>query len=175
MNPRIIELMKQALEALEMAQDHWSTYHGLRSKTINDAADTLRAALAEPVQEPPWLRAIDEAMIDHHIGVADSADDYETAKRKLNNLLCHAQDIGAYFAKQAEPVEEPVAWGCFKDGELQVELIGTKTDVDFWVASDEPHMQGMVSGPLYTTLPQRLTAGDNYSDIVSDGGMDPRN
>jgi hypothetical protein len=72
-----------------------------------------RAALAEPqepVQELPWLRAIDEAMIDHHVGVADPADDYETAKRKLNNLLCHAQDIGAHFAKQAEPVQEPVCW-----------------------------------------------------------------
>jgi hypothetical protein len=71
----------------------------------------LKAALAEPVQELPWLRAIDEAMIDHHVGVADPADDYETAKRKLNNLLCHAQDIGAHFAKQAEPVQEPVAYG----------------------------------------------------------------
>ena len=48
--------------------------------------------------------------------------------------------------------QPPVAWGCFKDGELQSELVGTKTDVDFWVASDEPHMQGMVAGPLYTTL-----------------------
>ena len=46
-----------------------------------------------------------------------------------------------------------VAWGCFKDGELQVELVGTKADVDFWVASDEPHMQGMVAGPLYATPP----------------------
>jgi hypothetical protein len=43
---------KQALESLEMAQDHWSTYHGLRSKTIDDAADTLRAALEQPEQEP---------------------------------------------------------------------------------------------------------------------------
>ena len=70
----------------------------------------LRAALAEPVQEPtPWLRAIDEAMIDHHCGVVDASDDYETAKRKLNILLCSAQTIGAHFAKQAEP-QEPVAW-----------------------------------------------------------------
>lgn len=65
----------------------------------------LRAAAqqAEPVA---WLRVIDEAMVTHHLGVADPADDYETAKRKMNNLLCHAQDIGAYFAseQQAEPV-----------------------------------------------------------------------
>ena len=82
----------------------------------------LRAALAEPGPEPwerrvalaeqePWIRVIDEAMVSHHIGVADPADDYETAKRKLNNLLCHAQDIGAYFAKQAGPAQEPDPWG----------------------------------------------------------------
>lgn len=57
---------------------------------------------AEPVA---WLRVIDEAMVVHHLGVADPTDDYETAKRKMNTLLCMAQDIGADFAKQAEPVQ----------------------------------------------------------------------
>ena len=57
--------------------------------------DLRTAALAEPVA---WLRVIDEAMVTHHLGVAEPTDDYETAKRKMNNLLCHAQDIGAYFA-----------------------------------------------------------------------------
>ena len=48
---------------------------------------------SEPAQPEPvaWLRAIDEAMVVHHCGVADPADDYETAKRKLNILLCLAQ------------------------------------------------------------------------------------
>lgn len=63
------------------------------------------AQQAEPVA---WLRVIDEAMVTHHLGVADPTDDYETAKRKMNTLLCMAQDIGADFAKQAEPVQEPV-------------------------------------------------------------------
>ena len=69
----------------------------------------------EPVA---WLRVIDEAMVTHHIGVADPADDYETAKRKMNNLLCHAQDIGAYFAapqRPAEPVQEQA--GCTTEAE----------------------------------------------------------
>jgi hypothetical protein len=38
----------RALEALKIAQDHWNTYHGLRSKTIDDAAATLSEALAQP-------------------------------------------------------------------------------------------------------------------------------
>jgi hypothetical protein len=51
--------------------------------------------------------------------------------------------------------QEPVAWACFKNGELQTELIGTEADVDFWCASDEPEMQGMVKGALYTHPPRR--------------------
>lgn len=74
--------------------------------TDDEVRFALEAALAaapqgEPVQEIAWMRVIDEAMVTHHLGVAAPADDYETAKRKMNNLLCMAQDIGTYFAKQA--------------------------------------------------------------------------
>lgn len=48
--------------------------------------------------ESSWLRAVDEALVTHHLGVAEPTDDYETAKRKLNNLLSHSQSIGEYFA-----------------------------------------------------------------------------
>ena len=34
-----------------------------------------------------WLRAIDEALIVAHIGVANKSDTYEQAKEKLNNLI----------------------------------------------------------------------------------------
>lgn len=47
-----------------------------------------------------WLRAVDEALVVHHIGVANVDDDYETAREKLNKLLCVSQDIEEYFAKQ---------------------------------------------------------------------------
>ena len=56
-----------------------------------------------PAKPVGWLRVIDEAMVVHHCGVADPSDDYETAKRKLNTLLCIAQDIGSYFASQQHP------------------------------------------------------------------------
>lgn len=122
MNDR--KLLEQALEALEL---HAKQYPHMQKGYTVDAITALRERLVQPdplqrltdvqqeieaalapERELPWLRAIDEAMIVHHIGVADPADDYETAKRKVNNLLCHAQDIGAYFAKQAEPDQEPV-------------------------------------------------------------------
>jgi hypothetical protein len=55
---------------------------------------------APPAPSAPdgWMRAIDEAMVVHHVGVADPADDYETARNKLNRLLCVLQDIGALHA-----------------------------------------------------------------------------
>jgi hypothetical protein len=52
-----------------------------------------------------WLRAIDEALVTAHIGVAEPTDDYETAKRKLNSLLVHAQSVGEFFAKDEAQAE----------------------------------------------------------------------
>jgi hypothetical protein len=67
---------------------------------------------------------------------------------------------GAYWKREIDaaleqPEQEPVAWACFKNGELQTELVGTEADVDFWCASDEPEMEGMVKGALYTHPPRR--------------------
>lgn len=117
MSPIQEAAIKMALEALE--ESLYATTDKSQFLAF-EAIAALRAALAEPGPEPwerrvalaeqePWIRVIDEAMVTHHIGVADPADDYETAKRKLNNLLCHTQDIGAYFAKKAEPVQEPLS------------------------------------------------------------------
>jgi hypothetical protein len=63
--------------------------------------------------------------------------------------------------------QEPVAWACFKNGELQTELIGTEADVDFWCASDEPEMQGMVQVALYTHPPRREWRGLTEEEIQS--------
>jgi hypothetical protein len=76
----------------------------------------------------------------------------------------YPEDAGVFYdAKDAlraaleQTVQVPVAWGCFKNGELQTELIGTESDVDFWCTSNEPEMQGMVKGPLYSpcTAPEQ--------------------
>ena len=46
-------------------------------------------ALAQPTPSIPegWLRAIDEALVVAHVGVANKSDTYEQAKEKLNNLI----------------------------------------------------------------------------------------
>jgi len=41
-----------------------------------------------PTIPPGWLRAVDEAMVGSHLGVADASDSYEVAKKKLNDLIC---------------------------------------------------------------------------------------
>ena len=40
-----------------------------------------------------WLRAIDEALVVAHIGVANESDAYEEAKAKLNSLICFHVDV----------------------------------------------------------------------------------
>lgn len=40
-----------------------------------------------------WLRAIDEALVTAHIGVANAHDTYEQAKAKLDNLLGFHVDV----------------------------------------------------------------------------------
>jgi hypothetical protein len=88
----------------------------------------------------------------------------EAAQQALNSLRGYRREIGceqpcdaerALEAALEQPEQEPVAWVCFKNGELQTELVGTEADVNFWCASDEPEMQGMIKGALFTRPPRR--------------------
>lgn len=62
-----------------------------------------------------WLRAIDEALVATHLGVADAADNYEEAKRKLNELICWHTDVatdpavnGGFKLVPIEPTQEMI-------------------------------------------------------------------
>ena len=68
------------------------------SKAAKSDGD-LPLYLHPPCPADGWLRAIDEALVMHDIGIANADDDYATAKDKLNNLLCINQDINDYFKK----------------------------------------------------------------------------
>lgn len=52
-------------------------------------------AQAQPAQSIPegWLRAIDEALVVAHIGIANESDTYEQAKAKLDNLIGFHVDV----------------------------------------------------------------------------------
>ena len=67
---------------------------GDRLREIVDAAIMAMGAsapkpCAQPASSMPygWLRAIDEALVVAHVGVANESDTYEQAKAKLDNLL----------------------------------------------------------------------------------------
>jgi hypothetical protein len=96
---------RELRELLELAAERQGRYPG--APWVADWLLEEHPQHAEPVA---WLRVVDEAMIVHECGVVDPADNYETAKNKLNTLLCIVQDAGNYFSKQqqAEPVAEPV-------------------------------------------------------------------
>lgn len=105
---------RDALDVLEQLQGGCTDHDDGTVEAITvwcpEVIVSLRAALAAGQAQPvAWVRAIDEAMVTHHIGTADPSDDYETAKHKLNTLFCHAQSIGEYFAKQeAAPPAQPL-------------------------------------------------------------------
>ena len=70
---------------------------------------------AQPAPSVPegWLRAIDEAIVVAHIGVANADDSYEEARTKLNNLIGFHVDVatepavnGGWKLVPIEPTEE---------------------------------------------------------------------
>lgn len=55
----------------------------------------------EIMDKYPWLRVIDEALIISGIGVLNTTDDYETARKKLGELIQFEIDTHEYFTKNA--------------------------------------------------------------------------
>lgn len=92
--------------------------NGLSSRIAGFQDDYWNIPLyLHPPAQSGWLRAIDEALVCHHLDVANVDDSYEVAKDKLNKLLCCVQDIGSYFSKsdlveriRALEIAEPMGW-----------------------------------------------------------------
>lgn len=106
----------------ESAFAGWPT--GTNLLTHEQAASMFEYCLAEVLQrndykrgfsdgmkEAPtgecWIRVIDEAMVGAHLGVADMSDDYGTAKKKLNDLICWSVEVDRESARHA-PAAQPV-------------------------------------------------------------------
>lgn len=54
---------------------------------LGEIAEAIRARSDTKQQLSGWHRAVDEEMVLTHLGVADPSDSYETAKKKLNDLI----------------------------------------------------------------------------------------
>lgn len=94
-----VDLKSKALEALQ------------EELVSSENPVVLEVYAHPPAVSEGWIRAIDEALVCHHIDVANADDSYAIAKDKLNKMLCVVQDIGAYFAKQEPAQAVPVAYG----------------------------------------------------------------
>lgn len=91
-----IEMQKTFTETPWVAYDEVGNLLG-EYKTKDDARDALVVYVATHLDgtpsTPAWLRVIDEALIIRHLGVANIADDYETAISKLTQLLSWEVDV----------------------------------------------------------------------------------
>jgi hypothetical protein len=136
-----------------------------KQEPVADAMKTvIKAMQADP--DYAWSWHCNVAM-----AFADAGGDPYTANQgaaRFMRLLANvdpAHELPPHPPRRKQE-QEPVAWACFKNGELQTELVGTEADVDFWCASDEPEMQGMVKGALFTHPPRRewqfLSAEERY-------------
>lgn len=143
-----IQAMKQALVELQrLACDYAS--HGAAVK-LRDAIEA--AQKVEPVAEvgtmqvgdkwyrtqggylmweisPPavpegWIRAVDEAMVGSHLGVANAYDSYEVSKKKLNDLICWHVQVAT----------DPAVNGGWQ-------LVGYLDGRERFFYVDDPHMQ----------------------------------
>ena len=106
-----IERLAAKLEAAEKETASWK---GL-AKQFGNEADVLRAKIECMEKQEPvgWLRAVDEAPVVTHLGVANESDTYEQAREKLNNLIGWHTDVatdpavnGGYRLVPIEPTSE---------------------------------------------------------------------
>lgn len=73
------------------------THPAPQAATESQLEAAYKRGFSDGMKEAPtgedWVRVIDEAMVGAHIGVADIADDYGTAKEKLNSLICWSVEV----------------------------------------------------------------------------------
>ena len=100
-------------------------------------------AQAQPAPSVPdgWLRAIDEALVIAHLGVANASDTYEQAKAKLNSLIGFHVDVatdpavnGGWQLAPVEPTQEMREAGVFAGG-VYYDIVGAIYEAMLAVAS----------------------------------------
>lgn len=152
---------EQALDALGYLEyGMCDITHGPSEDTTEAAIEALRAALAQPEQEPVVFITplMEQQMFDDwcpYKGSPDPRTVWAAAVDSVNGLLLGASAQPA----QAEPEQEPVAWQ-INDG--------TSTYVtDRRVDAEEAAAEGWVRTPLYTTPTPRkpLTEEQIYKAI----------
>ena len=99
-----------------------------------------------------WIRVIDEAMVGAHLGVADMADDYGTAKKKLNDLICWSVEIDRESARHA-PAAQP-DWSLLEATQesLREHMAMVKELQDKLAQQGEPVAEVYIAGTFKTNI-----------------------
>ena len=150
---------QQALEALELPCSRWN---GTQSNIVNAAIDTLRAALAEPVQEPR-LRydGLYEYAAKHGLDYNKLCSVVRAALAEPATLdeamagpraLAQAYENGWNAAKAEQG--EPVAW-------MDIDSDGNRLSVRQWSEGNSDEV------PLYTAPPQRKPLSEEEIDKIT--------
>lgn len=82
-------------EVMDIAVSNGANSRSMPDEYVEVAAWLCGVPGAQPAHSIPegWLRAIDEALVVAHIGVANASDTYEQAREKLDNLIGFHADV----------------------------------------------------------------------------------
>jgi hypothetical protein len=149
----------RALKALKVAQDHWNTYHGLSSGTIDEAADMLRKALAQPEDKSQaafehWVETVEATQ---GCAISRNAVADATCKQSLQVEPCNKSCAPGYC--YCEPIIKPEIKGHNVEPppEAQTEAEKIAYCAGWWAAMQK--MREQPARPLCKGIPRR---GCNY-------------
>ncbi len=77
-------------------------------KAASVKLDILIAHLSAVPANNPWQQAIDDELVNTHLGIAQDGVTREEAKAQLNNLIAWHIDVAKYFDAQAQQAQETV-------------------------------------------------------------------
>ena len=100
-----LEYPREAAMQAEIAQLR-ATLAQQAGQGIDDYMRGFNDGMKEAPTGECWIRAIDEAMVGAHIGVANIGDDYGTAKEKLNSLICWSVEVDRELSKPRQQAEQ---------------------------------------------------------------------
>jgi len=108
------ETMRQLDVSLEFIRSYQISEKKLKERVAEleshlAAIDSSEAKLSAVPANNPWQQAIDDELVNTHLGIAQDGVTREEAKEKLNNLIAWHIDVAKYFDAQAQqPTQEPM-------------------------------------------------------------------
>ena len=128
-------------------------------ETARSGADNPGRTTSAPADPKAAAEAL-EAFGKKHIAVL---------RGRIGDILSDRLDEEiALLRAQAAASPEPIAWGCFyPGGMLNVDLVGTQADCQFWAESEDRQAQWIVR-PLYDNTERIALLEGLLTDLISE-------